>query len=72
MAEVEGILNRNRAVWGHLNRESPKAFADSLFQDPTMRGLVRTSEEYSIENALNGEWPSDMILRLLPSDGHLE
>jgi hypothetical protein len=41
-----------------------------LFSDPNMRELVSRDKE--LRNVVNAESPVDMILRLIPSDGHLE
>jgi hypothetical protein len=43
---------------------------ECLFNDPGMGMLVDKDETY--RNALGAESPSDLVLRLLPSDGHLD
>lgn len=66
MSECERVAN------GHLNasprRESPEQFSEDLVSG--LRTLIEKDSKY--RNAVNAESPTDLVLRLLPSDGHLE
>ena len=62
------------AANGYLNgspsRESPAAFSNDLFSDPSMANLV--AKDANSRNALSAESPSELVLNLMPSDGHLD
>ena len=51
-------------------RNSPELYSFDLFTDPGMAELVNLDSEN--RNAVGAEDPVDMVLRLLPSDGHLD
>jgi len=59
---------------GYLNSTprtgSPELFAQDFFADTGMRWLVRQDAEW--KNAVGAEDAVELVLRLLPSDGHLE
>jgi hypothetical protein len=48
----------------------PQSFSESLFSDHGIRHLARNPR--NARNALAAESPQEVILWLLPSDGHLE
>lgn len=51
-------------------RSSPAQYSADLFADPSMSTLVRQDSE--LKRAVRAETPSEMVERLIPSDGHLE
>ena len=71
MFAVESLLENNGFPVGEPSRKNPRAFARDLFLSGALATLVEMALEadYSPETA---ESPEDMILRLVPSDGHLE
>jgi hypothetical protein len=62
------------AAGEHLNsepsRESPEAFARTLFEDAGMISLVTKDEKNRL--AMSAELPEELVTNLLPSDGHLD
>jgi hypothetical protein len=71
MVEVEALAYHNNLETEDpsLNKSSPEAFVQDLM---TSRVLVRLLMKDEYRSAVHAESPEDMILRLLPSDGHLE
>jgi hypothetical protein len=70
MDECESVASAS----GYLNStprdESPERFTHDLFADSGMKMLVEKDSEN--RNAIGAESPSDLVLRLMPSDGHLD
>lgn len=52
------------------NSDNPSQFAYTLFADPGMRLLA--ARDAARRNAAHAESAIDLVLRLLPSDGHLD
>jgi hypothetical protein len=50
--------------------DSQRSFLDNLFSNGTGQKLASLAAQFQVDPA-NAESPSDLILRLLPSDGHL-
>lgn len=67
MAECEQLANGN--LQAELTRSSPQAWAADLMSQPGLKRLAKAAER-SGTNPQFAESPQDLILRLLPSDGH--
>jgi hypothetical protein len=73
--QVPAMLEVERTADEYLQSQpshrSPEAFSQDLMSDQSIRSLVRRSQHSGL-NPQFAESPLDLILRLLPSDGHLE
>lgn len=66
--EILDLVDRENLLDDYPSRNSPTAFASQLFspnRNPQMARLARST-------GLDKETPLDLVLSLLPSDGHLE
>lgn len=63
-AESSGFLNSTPRT------DSPQTFVQDLLSDPGMSRLVEQDSKNKV--ALSAESPSELVLNLLPSDGHLD
>jgi hypothetical protein len=52
-------------------RDNPVVFSRDLLEDSCIKMLLKKDEDNG-KNALGAESPTDLVLRILPSDGHLE
>ena len=68
MAVVENLLERDGFLVSP-RRKSPAMFSRDVFEGA--RSLVRAAEQLHYDPA-SAESAEDMVLRLLPSDGHLD
>lgn len=66
MWECESMASQSGYLNSPPRMDSPEKFSNDLFNDPGMAMLARKDETY--RNALGAESPSDLVLRLLPSD----
>jgi hypothetical protein len=77
--QVEQMREIERLLWeysdpGHLRWDSPRKFAADLFLTswaswPLVQNALQRGEDW---NPALHESPLDLVLSLLPSDGHLE
>lgn len=69
------MLECVRLANGYLSvdpsRDSPEEFSSDLMSDQGIKRLVQKAEAQGF-NPGSAESPSELILGLLPSDGHLE
>jgi hypothetical protein len=73
MQEVLELLNREDLLESMPSLRSPTSFANQLLspdRNPQLAWLV--SQNLQPERLRAAENPVDLVLRLLPSDGHLE
>lgn len=72
MNAVSSLLSENDLLDGQPNLSSPQTFADSVFPESQMgQTLARYAINFNVDPS-KAESPEDLILRLLPSDGHLD
>lgn len=72
MKECERLLEDAGFLIGSPRNETPRAFAQDLFlTNPGTTPLVQQAIKMQF-NPESAETPDDLILRLLPSDGHLD
>ncbi|WP_408093434.1 hypothetical protein [Rhodoplanes sp. SY1] len=71
MREVERLLSESGYLTAGLDRSSALAFIGSLTDQPEFRALAGRRPVFDVRSEA-AESPSDLILRMLPSDGHLE
>jgi hypothetical protein len=69
MSECEAIANNNGYLNSWPSHESPEKFVQQMFDDPGMRHLTR-QDRYRL--AMSAETPSELVMNMLPSDGHLD
>ncbi len=72
MAECVRVLEASDFETSSPDRSSPERFARDLLQNgPSATRLAELAVRQKF-NPASAESPEDLILRLLPSDGHLE
>lgn len=70
MMDCETILENGGIATGNPSRKTPRGFSRSLFlSNPSVAALVAKTKDLNPNNA---ESPQDLILALLPSNGHLD
>jgi hypothetical protein len=71
MSAVVNLLEDNGFPAGDPNMTSPAAFSRDLFLTGALGQLVENAIETKFDPE-GAETPEDLVLRLLPSDGHLD
>ena len=69
MAECNRIAFQSGCLNSNPRRGSADLYSLDLLSDPSMRELAEQDSKY--RRAVRTESPTDMVLRLMPSDGHL-
>jgi hypothetical protein len=72
MSDIETTLRDASLLgWGSIpSQKTPEAFSQDLFR-MTAPWLMNTAEEQGYDGT-SAESPMDLVLRLMPSDGHLD
>lgn len=74
MKAVLRLLDEAGIEVGDVSQESPEEFSRELFLETgwDRPRLVQLGENLDPYNLRGAESPEDLILRMIPSDGHLE